>query len=254
MIMMISGAGFTNVGKSRSLNEDCLVAGTWMESDSMDTPCCFFIESKQQPIFLIADGMGGHNAGAQASQFVSMRLLEHSGQYRNEEEIADFLRKINRDLFQFAESSQAMEGMGTTIAGLVARDGHLIWFNVGDSKIYRFRDGIARQLSIDDVPLRTAVSAKQHSITQALGGSSTFIDIVPHIGREPLVPGWRYLICSDGLTDVLSIEAIEGIMRNSDIEAADDLLKQALDAGAPDNVSVILFTVVDSGVNKGESS
>ena len=80
-------------------------------------------------------------------------------------------------------------------------------------------------------------------MTQALGGAPQFIDIDPHIGTEPLADGWRYLICSDGLTDVVSASTIEGIISDSDETSVRILLDATLAEGAPDNVSIVMITV-----------
>ena len=76
--------------------------------------------------------------------------------------------------------------MGTTVAGALVRQERLTWFNVGDSRVYRYRENRLRQLSIDDVPTTARSERKLHRITQAIGGISQFADIEPHIGTEPL--------------------------------------------------------------------
>jgi len=99
-------------------------------------------------------------------------------------------------------------------------------------------------LSFDDVAFRVAISgASKAGLTQALGGAQQFVEIDPHIGMEPLADGWRYLICSDGLTDVVTTLAIEEMISNADETTVQMLLDATLARGAPDNVSIIMITV-----------
>ena len=242
--MKISGAAITNTGGTRTSNEDCLLAGSWKEQRSMVVPYTFEFSAPRSDVVLVADGMGGHRAGESASNMAANAFILNDQPMTDTDSLAAFLKNINRSIFDASAEDAHLKGMGTTVAGLVFNAEGLLWFNVGDSRVFRLRDAFLRQLSVDDVAPREVVpGAAKAGLTQALGGAPQFIDIEPHIGTEPLADGWRYLICSDGLTDVVSISTIEDMISDSDEMSVRILLDATLAEGAPDNVSIIMITV-----------
>jgi serine/threonine protein phosphatase PrpC len=247
--MIVTGAALTNTGSLRSSNQDCILAGSWKEQRSMIVPYTFEFSEFADEVVLVADGMGGHRAGEHASGVAVDAFLSKKRAPQDPDELLDFLRGINKAVFDLAVEDTQLQGMGTTAAGLICLSDALLWFNIGDSKVFRFRDDFLRQLSVDDVASASiAHGSRKPGLTQALGGAPKFVEVHPHIGVEPIAVGWRYLICSDGLTDVVPTASIEQIMAFSDEEAAQQLLDAALAQGAPDNVSVILITVKSEAV------
>lgn len=243
--MKIRGAAVTNVGVVRSSNEDCVIAGLWKEDRSMIVPKTFEFSEPRSEAVLVADGMGGHRAGECASRMAANAFLESDQLFTNSDSLVGFLKGVNRAIFQASSDDADLTGMGTTVAGVVCNIEGLLWFNVGDSKVFRYRDGFLRQLSVDDVAQRAVTSGTaKGGLTQALGGAPQFIEIEPHVGSEPLADGWRYLICSDGLTDVIPTPAIEDMISESDEATVQLLLDTTLEKGAPDNVSIIMITVL----------
>ena len=243
--MKISGAAITNTGGARTTNEDCVVAGSWIEQRSMIVPYSFEFSQPRSDVVLVADGMGGYRAGGCASIMAANAfLLNYQALTCGPDTLALFLKRINRSIFDASAQDMNLRGMGTTVAGIVCKADSLLWFNVGDSKVFRFRDAFIRQLSFDDVGPRVLFpGASKPGLTQAFGGGSRFIDIEPHIGTEPLVHGCRYLLCSDGLTDVVSSADIERIISDSDEVTVQMLLDTTLEKGAVDNISIIMITV-----------
>jgi serine/threonine protein phosphatase PrpC len=128
--------------------------------------------------------------------------------------------------------------MGTTVVGLLLSATRAVWFNVGDSRIYRHRGGRLEQLSVDDVPS----GPRSGLITQTLGGSPGFLPMAPHIGEEDLVLPSRWLLCSDGLTDMLGDAEIERALAASDEDALRALFTAAMQAGGADNISIVLVS------------
>ena len=114
---------------------------------------------------------------------------------------------------------------------------------MGDSRVYRVRDGYARQLSIDD---RGSAS---HVLTQAIGREGTVGPgpITLHVGREAIVDGWQYLLCSDGLSAVVDMDAIEAQLAKEGACTVRKLVECALAGGGPDNVSVALVRIDANG-------
>ena len=240
---------FTHRGKVRGHNEDAIAVGPWQAAAWMETPWQSVHLLEPPVLCLVADGMGGHAAGEHASALAARCLAERALRVTCDDEVASMLREVNREVFAAAEERSDLRGMGTTAAGCIFGPDAVRWFNVGDSRIYRFRDGFARQLSIDDVSASGREDATQsHVITQALGGAPTLGEITPHVGCDPLVCGWCYLLCSDGLTDHVDTAGMEEILagRHSDRVMVETLFQRAMGAGGGDNVSIVLVRIVQT--------
>ena len=248
--MTLEVTAVTHKGKVREHNEDTIAVDDWICGDSMDAPCRFVCDLPKPPhgtLVLVADGMGGHVGGREASRRAAEAMVGMAGTARSRAadgarpELAEVLCRANRELFDAAAADPALRGMGTTIAGIVAMADRVTWFNVGDSRVYSVRPEYLRQLSIDDVPAGAAAGSGR--ITQALGGAPSFVDVVPHVGSEAGRAGRRYLLCSDGLTDMLSPEDIERAISDDDRVWVEELLERTLAAGARDNVSIVVASV-----------
>ena len=239
---MLEVTAVTHRGSVREHNEDTVVVDGWIGGDSMEAPRQSTHDFPGAALVLVADGMGGHVGGREASRRAAeemIRLIPDTG--ADPDEVADALRAVNREVFDAAAAEPALRGMGTTVAGLVAMPERIVWFNVGDSRVYSVRQGFLRQLSVDDVPAWQGAGGS--TITQALGGAGAYQEIHPHVGTETTRPGRRYLLCSDGLTDVVPLETIEGALSDDDRGFVGELKDRTLAAGAPDNVSVVLARV-----------
>ena len=242
--MILKVAAVTHRGKVRQHNEDTIVVDDWICGDSMNAPrrSAHDLPSPTAgTLVLVADGMGGHVGGREASRRAAQTMVRLTAGDGKASEPADALRTVNRELFDAAAADPALRGMGTTIAGIVAMSDRVVWFNVGDSRVYSVRPEYLRQLSIDDVP--AGAQAGSGRITQALGGADSFLEILPHVGSEATRAGRRYLLCSDGLTDMVPLEAIEEALSDNDGDWVETLLENALAAGARDNVSIVVASV-----------
>lgn len=241
--MLLEVTAVTHQGRVRMHNEDAIVVGSWIGSDSMDEPRQSSHDFTEATLVLVADGMGGHVAGQEASQRAAKAMVRliPGDTGASPAEVADALREVNSEVFAAAADDPTLKGMGTTVAGLVVMSDQIVWFNVGDSRVYSVRPEFLRQLSMDDVPAWQGAGGSQ--ITQALGGADAYLEIDPHVGSETTRPGRRYLLCSDGLTDVVPLEAIERALSDDDRSLVGELLASTLAAGAPDNVSIVLATI-----------
>ncbi len=231
----------TEVGQVRSLNEDALLA--------------------EPPVFVVADGMGGHDAGEVASALTVTRfraLAEAAATAATTIDLVAYeLRNVNGLLREVEATSEARQ-MGTTVVGvaLVDHGGVPTWlaFNVGDSRAYCWADGHLRRISRDHSYVQELVDAgelapeaafsHQHRniITRALGADPT---VHPDYWVRPVQPAERFLLCSDGLTSEVPDVDIERLLAADTVDAAVDVLvDRALDAGGHDNVSVIVVDVV----------
>lgn len=233
----------SQVGTVRTNNEDMLsLGGILLRDDELEFP--IELDEESQFYLLVSDGMGGHESGERASQ----ELLEYLGECFKEdifkpESIEDDLRlhvmQFNDKLNQQAADEGQLKPMGCTLTGVVWSHGKALLINAGDSRTYRFRNGILRQLSQDET-LRAITGNPDDSkglincIGAGSGGRLTIEEIT-----ERLHEGDQLLICSDGLTDMVSDEDIEKILSDSAQPTA-DLYAEACRNGGSDNVSIII--------------
>jgi serine/threonine protein phosphatase PrpC len=229
---------FTHQGRVRESNEDSVTVAGWVSDVVLSGPRRSRHELTEPLLVAVADGMGGHAAGEVASRYAIKRLAFETFA-GGEPEVAVALAEINAEIYQSMMAAPSMRGMGTTVTGLLLVAGRAIWFNIGDSRVYRCRGDKLEQLSIDDVP----GGPRTGGLTQALGGWHSFAPIAPHIGAEDLAIPSRWLVCSDGLTDMLSDAEIERAMAAGDEEALRALFTQAMAAGGEDNISIIVVSV-----------
>jgi PPM family protein phosphatase len=242
--MILEFFSVTDTGRARRNNED---------SVALDEP---------GRIAVLADGMGGYNAGEVASGMASERVkgelgqrLKALGATPNEGEIKtallDAVDSANREVFDAAMSHPEYAGMGTTLVVALYRGDRLWLGHIGDSRGYRFRNGHLEQLTRDhsllqeqiDAGLITAEQAAysmhKNLVTRAVGVDE-LVDLEIH--DYPVEPGDLLLMCSDGLSDMLTDEQIEQLLRTNDsLPAAGAMLVQAANAaGGRDNIAVIL--------------
>ena len=204
-------------------------------------------------LFVVADGMGGHNGGEVASA-IAVRVLQEflSGEERLDANgVAEGLRLANDEILSAAEGSPEYEGMGTTVVTAIAREGRLVYGSVGDSRLYLWRRGRLTQLTKDDswvsrvLPADVQGSAElsahpmRHVLTKVVGVRS---DLDPAVGDCPFDAGDALLLCSDGLHGTVRDDAIAQTMAiDAGVDAiAQSLVDQALAGGATDNVTVVV--------------
>ena len=243
----VAVSAVSHPGLLRERNEDSLVVGPW-------TLCATVTESPQTLVFplgtplvvAVADGLGGHPGGDVASALVARRIASIGPALDDEETVRAVLNACNRAVYQAATEGSELTAMGTTVAGIVVRPGSLLIFNVGDSRVLAAsRDGL-RQVSVDDSPPLAPGQRTTSLVTQCLGGSPGYRAISPHVTAAPLSPGDRYLVCTDGLTDPLTTDVIEELLRDhNDGRAAFELWKAAIAAGGPDNITLAVVRVAD---------
>lgn len=217
----------------------------------------FFVD-KDQGIFLLADGMGGHQAGEVASNLAVEEayayLKDKISQTNDEKDIskllAEALFQAHDAIKEKSKNDLNLMGMGTTLVEMVIKGEEAYICHVGDSRAYLLRNGIeqiTRDQTVGDYLVEHNVMKREqvphqkwHTLTQAVGVSES---IVPEIKHVEFKTGDLLLLCSDGLTDMLSDEEIEEIVqkhRNDINKAADALIEEANHKGGRDNISVVL--------------
>lgn len=216
------------------------------------------------PIFVVADGMGGAQAGEVASRIAIEAFeqgLPDSGSA--EERLADRVREANRRIYERSRSEHERAGMGTTLTAAYVDDAHLAIAHVGDSRAYRFRDGSLERLTQDHslveelvrqqklTPEQAAEHPQRSIITRALGPEP---DVEVDTWTYPARAGDILLLCSDGLTSMVSEERVAEIVASSESlqRSADELVDEANEAGGRDNITVVLFRLEEVGDGDGD--
>ena len=238
-LRIVEHAGRTDVGRQRSANEDDFVLAP--------------------PFFAVADGMGGAKAGEVASAMATEVFEGESDSGEPAEtKLARMLREANKRIHDLAVADESHRGMGTTLTAAKVTGDEISLAHVGDSRAYRMRDGELEQLTKDHSLVAelersgqiTPEAAEHHPqrsiITRALGPEPEVeVDTYTVTGRE----GDLFLLCSDGLTSMISDEEIGSILRSADSldAAADALVRAANQSGGRDNITVVLFRVGPDG-------
>ncbi|MGQ0700470.1 MAG: PP2C family protein-serine/threonine phosphatase [Panacagrimonas sp.] len=241
-----------NVGSVRANNEDTVLVGEKVFRDER-VRGAIELDTRASPFAVaVADGMGGANAGEVASQIVleELRLglseipvnLDDNGLYVA---INDLCLRIHQRVLQEGCADAAKSGMGSTLVGLLVYQGRLLFISAGDSRLYRFRDATLMRISRDH-SLRElsaihgdseANQVPSNIILNSFGGASSFyVDV--GVAAKKLQDEDVFLLCSDGVTDVLTDEEIESILDTEGREEA--VLAAAIDRGSDDNISYVL--------------
>jgi len=243
-------AAFTHTGLVRSRNEDAILVGTWWSQDSLRLPWTTVVGLHVPLLCAVADGLGGHRGGDIASRLAVETLSQQQTELgKGETAIRAAILALHQRVLSSAEPSRGYSAPGTTLAGLVLK-GERGWvFNIGDSRVYRWRDGFLTQLSFDDVPNpeygASGERRTSHQISQSLGVYEDPPE--PHIREIGLTDGDLFLLCSDGLTDMLDLDSLESMLTEETVQdpaiAVASLAGAALSAGGADNLSIILVRV-----------
>jgi protein phosphatase len=214
-------------------------------------------------LIAVADGMGGAAAGdlASATTMNIVRMIDREvDDPRNA--LLQAVRDANRRLGEISSVDPSVDGMGTTLEAMLWTGDHFVTAHIGDSRAYRLRDGELTQLSRDhsfvqslvDEGKLTAQEARVHPhrslLLRVLLGRA---DNEPDIGQLDGQAGDRYLLCSDGLTDMVDDDAIAATLALESLdEAADRLVELALAGGGFDNITVVIGELVEDGADQGE--
>ncbi|ADG96862.1 protein serine/threonine phosphatase [Segniliparus rotundus DSM 44985] len=210
-------------------------------------------------LLALADGMGGHEAGEVASSLVINSLAplddeEPGGEILSKLENA--VRAGNIAIAEHVAEHPERDGMGTTLSALLFTGTSIGLAHVGDSRAYLLRGGELTQITRDDTYVQsliddgriTAEEAHSHPQRSLILKALTGHEVQPTLNVREALAGDRYLLCSDGLSDVVSASTIETVLGEGDVDtAADKLVDLALRSGGPDNITVVVAEVADSG-------
>lgn len=244
MPIRIQSAGLTDVGLVRERNED-----VWAQLE-------------KERVYVLADGMGGHRAGDVAAReavrtFCEILKEKLTTKYRKRS-LKEFRRlvelalvRVNSHVHRLGQSLLELRGMGTTLCCLCVHEKGVVFGHIGDSRIYRLREGKLEQLTRDHSLLRELIDLGQlgkwqaeeflykNIITQAVGTEST---VEPSVGAATLKPGEKYLMCTDGLSDLLTRKELEAemLIDRTPEEQVESLVALGKEKGGHDNITVVV--------------
>ena len=232
----------SDIGRVRSSNQDSGYAGV--------------------NLFFVADGMGGHAGGdiasAIASQHISLADEPLATSAEAEQKLIDYIYQAKQKIDASVKQHPAITGMGTTLSAMMVTGTKVTIAHIGDSRIYLARDGVVKQITTDHTFVQRLVDTGRISEEEALvhPRRSVLMRVLGDIEQFPEVdidtyetkPGDRWMACSDGLSGVVPDQLMKNILlSNVDIQEAGELLVgEALEFGAPDNVTVVLVDVIDA--------
>src|SRR3954465_7787923 len=248
MLIVAEEAHKTDTGRQRHANEDSYFA--------------------RSPVFAVADGMGGAQAGEVASR-IAASTFERRGQVSANEsaegQLEQIAQKANREIHQLAQEDSSRAGMGTTLTAALVRGDEVSLGHVGDSRAYLLREGQLKRLTKDHSLVEelrrqgrlTEEQAEEHPqrsiITRALGPEpSVNVDTMTFPARD----GDVYLLCSDGLTTMVSDDEIRQILVEARTlrSAVNKLVEAANRGGGRDNITAVAFRLPDADAKEGEES
>lgn len=245
MSYKILAYGLSDIGLVRQNNED---AWTQVPDDQF---------------FALADGMGGHQAGEIASKeavenlcvIFKKKYVEGKTLLQTKQIIAESIKEVNQLIYKMSHRDDKLSGMGTTLCCVFLHPLGLVYGHVGDSRIYRFRHQRLKQLTQDHSLLRDLIDLGQlnereaqgfqhkNIITKAIG---TEPNVEPSVKTDSVMPDDIILMCSDGLTDMLSHDEIERIIKHSPVQdITTNLVEASKHKGGLDNITVVMMKIQD---------
>ncbi|MFC9917244.1 PP2C family protein-serine/threonine phosphatase [Agromyces binzhouensis] len=241
MASVKASAAVSHVGRVRASNQDSGYAG--------------------RRLFLVADGMGGHAGGDVASAIATRRIADSDADYDSTADAAAALESAllsaNRNLEETVAEHSELTGMGTTTSAMLVQQDRVVIAHIGDSRVYLFRSGELSQVSTDHTFVQRLVDAGRITAEEAMvhPRRSVLMRVLGDVEASPEIdtmvidthPGDRWMLCSDGLSGVVSFDDIHEMLA-ADAGAkqvADRLVKASLDGGAPDNVTVVVVDIGD---------
>ncbi|MBB4736290.1 PP2C family serine/threonine-protein phosphatase [Micrococcus cohnii] len=241
-------AARSDVGRVRAKNDDSAYVG--------------------RHLAVLADGMGGHVGGdvASASTVLDLAPLDATGYEDPATVLPDEIQNANLILNELVHANPKLAGMGTTCTAALLAGETLHMAHIGDSRAYRLKDGEFEQITRDHTFVQRLVDegrlapeeAGRHPNKNVLMRVLGDVDASPELDvfDVPVSVGERWLFCSDGLTDVVPVPTIHATLADAESldEALDDLLRMTLDGGAPDNVTVLAFEIVEASPEELEAN
>lgn len=244
--------GCTNKGLNKLNNEDCIIIGDKIFNNDSE----FNVISSDIFTFLVFDGVGGNNAGEIAS-YTAAEFFSNKVSLKSQESIVHNIQVANNTIIEKSMQKLEYKNMATTIAGISINENDFISFNVGDSRVYRYRQGVLHQFTKDhtyyqellDKGVSNDISFKyknSHIITKCLGIYSLLPeDININYVENGVLPEDIFIICTDGITDMVTDDEINNITDSCESanQIYEKIIKMVHTNGAKDNYSLIIIQI-----------
>ena len=235
----------SHIGRVRSINQDNYICnGLYMnpEEGEVTFPLSGTVTTAATTLFGVFDGMGGEECGEVASLIASQEAAALGEVGDEAVALADYCQRANAKICTYADT-HGVSSMGTTAAMMLCGKEQLMLCNIGDSKIFWCAEGQLEQISQDHVAV--CAYGTKPPLSQNLGIPPEQLIIEPYLSRGRYHDGDKYLMCSDGLTDMVTLDEIKEIVANHPVEeAVNVLVDRALQNGGKDNVTVVLLEIV----------
>jgi len=236
--MLVQIRALTEKGCVREHNEDRVLIGTTVLREGLHEET-LELAGDTRYVIAIADGMGGHQAGEVAAEMVLLMLSDKVYSLRPglsagelEQEMGEWAQTAHLRLLEEGEKDPQKRGMGTTLAGVLLYEGRIYYVSAGDSRIYRLRGGVM-------TPVNEEHALESGVLLNSVGGGPT---VFLEFGEIRVFEGDILLLCSDGLTRMLSEEEIESLL-SFDPHSLERLVSRAVERGGYDNISAICVHV-----------
>lgn len=243
-------AGLTDRGIYDYKNDDRILCGTEILSDGA-------LHGQQDKYYIacVFDGVGGRSEGFRAAQISAETLSKYNHSGLNRAGIRQMLEEVNQVILQAQQEYHIPDGMRTTVAGIYADDSHFFVFNAGDSRVYQFRENHLEQLSKDHSFVQDLVDSgeitpeeamhhpKKNVIFKCIGHEEALCPRIMNFSGD-FLNGDIILLCSDGISDVMTLQQLEQILKchQKDLSRACTVLREtAIQLGSHDNLSVLLI-------------
>lgn len=241
---IIEAACCSNIGKIRKNNEDNFCFDNNIDTLKDGSVLKYKGTVQTGLYFALFDGMGGENFGEFASETAASKMLDLDIRLPRINTIKAVVEELNKAVV-LKQQEMLTDKMGTTMASFHFFQNTVFVCNVGDSRVYRFRNGSIQQLSSDHTETQIENKNKKGALIQYLGMDPSEVRLEPHILKREFESGDIYLLCSDGLTDMLTDFEINNIIKannNSEI-IVEKLISAAIESGGRDNITVIVCKI-----------
>jgi protein phosphatase len=240
--MNVKASAFSVKG-SRSSNEDSFLC-----ADLTDDNAQFDGAIESSLFFLVADGMGGHDAGDVASAFV-VNKMHHASKNASivfdELALESLINSVHADLLSEAVR-RGTPNMGSTLTGiLLQKDAPCAFLNIGDSRVYRMRNGFMQQLSRDDSLADIMPGAAKNIITNAMGAGLQIVTVASRFSNTIAIPGDVFLMCSDGIHGFVNDVVLEKMLSENVLvnEIAERIVDEAIKNNSDDNCTALVVRI-----------
>lgn len=231
----------TDKGHVRRNNQDNFVCNNSFKNiDDQNGHAEGMVKNGSNAVFAVFDGLGGEEKGEKAAEIAAETLIDFDSKNNPVKTLLDYCTEANKAIADYAEMYDA--AMGTTAAIILFDQSDIFICNVGDTKIFKYSKGKLSQISKDHV-MPGSVGGKAY-LSQNLGMPEDTLELEPYIAKGSYIPHDRFLICSDGLTNMVPEKVIETILEKNTLkDATDKLMAAALDHGGIDNITILICEI-----------